>query len=242
VPNRPLHITIADTLRQQIFAGEYAESEKLPTEPELARIMGVSRATLREALKNLEGLGLVIRRHGVGTFVQSKSPALTLNLSVPRSITALIQSLGFMPGTPSMSVTTEQVFPDDVERFEVGPGTKVVRIERLRTANSQPVAYTINTVPAWVMSQYPERKTGDNFSLVDHLTYRCGVRFAATSASLIPLHNISSVAEKLEIDPSSHIFFIEGLDRDTEGRPVMFSREYFAPWIFRLQIQRTHTS
>jgi DNA-binding GntR family transcriptional regulator len=46
------------------------------------------------------------------------------------------------------------------------------------------------------------------------------------------------VAEKLEIDPSSHIFFVEGLDYTVDGYPVLLSREYFVPWIFRFNVER----
>lgn len=235
---KPLHTTITERLRQMIFSGEYQEGDRLPTEPVLARMLNVSRATLREALQQLEGDGMVYRRHGIGTFVQSRTPSITLGMSIPRSITVIIESLGFIPGTASMKVATETLFPDDMERLKLTPGSKVVRIERVRTANSQPVAYTIDIVPTWVMKQYPVWDNKSNFSLIDHLTYKCGISLQETKSSLIPLHNIQSVAEKLEIEPSSHIFFFENLDQNTEGTPVAFSREYFAPWIFRLSVGR----
>ena len=237
--NKPLHSAITDRLRDMIFSEEYEEGDQLPTEPVLAKNLGVSRATLREALNQLEGEGIINRIHGLGTFITSKKPALTINLSIPRSITEMIETLGFIPGTRSMKVKTENVFPDDVERLEISPGSKVIRIERVRTANSQPVAYTIDTVPAWIMTRYPERSGDENFSLIAHLRYRCGIELAPSKSTLIPLHNIKTVAEKLEIDPSSHIFFFEGLDRTGEGTPVLISREYFAPWIFRLSVERS---
>lgn len=47
--------------------------ERLPSEPELARRLGVSRATLREAMRSFEGQGLIRRRQGVGTFVVNQT-------------------------------------------------------------------------------------------------------------------------------------------------------------------------
>jgi len=236
--NKPLHAAVTERLREMIFSGSLGEGERLPTEPALARIMGVSRATLREALKQLESEGIIYRRHGLGTFIRARKPSINLDLSIPRSVTELIESLNFIPGTSWMKVTTETVFPDDVERLGVTPGSQVVRVERIRTANGQPVAYTIEVVPGWVMKKYPRWDDGENFSLIEHLTFRCGVRFRETESRLTPLHNVQSVAEKLEIDPSSHILFFEGIDRDEEGAPVIFSREYFAPWIFRFSVRR----
>ena len=67
-----------------------AES-RLPSEPELARRMGVSRATLREAMRSFEGQGMIRRRQGVGTFVVAKVPVLDSGLEVLESIETLAQ-------------------------------------------------------------------------------------------------------------------------------------------------------
>ena len=236
--NKPLHTTVTERLRRMLFSDEYKEGDRLPTEPVLARQLGVSRATLREAFQQLESEGILCRKHGIGTFVQSSTPAITLNLSIPRSITVMIESLGFIAGTVDMKVTTETVFPDDIERLSVNPGSRIVRIERIRTVNGQPAAYTIDAIPVWVLKQYPVWDNRNNFSLIEHLTCRCGIKLKETKSNLIPLHNIKSVAEKLEIEPASHIFFFEGVDHDEDNVPVIFSREYFAPWIFRFSVGR----
>ncbi len=235
---KPLYTTVTDRIRQMIISEDYSVDDRLPTEPVLAKNIGVSRATLREALNQLEGEGLIYRIHGIGTFIKSKTPSIALNLTIPRSITEMLNSLGLHPGTKSMKMTNELVFPDDVDRLNVPPGSKVFRIERIRTANSQPVAYTIDIVPSWVMKKYPDIVNKQNFSLNEHLKVYCGVTLAESKSTLIPLHNVKSVAEKLEIDPSSHIFFFEGLACDINGSPVLFSKEYFSPWIFRFTVGR----
>ncbi len=239
---KPLHSSVTDRLRERIMSGELAEDDRLPSEPALARDLGVSRATLREALKQLEAEGFLDRRHGIGTFVQSRRSAFCINLDIPRSLTTLLESLNMLPGTSHMTVQSETVFPDDVERLNVPPGSEIIRIERIRTANGQPVAYTIEAVPNWIMKKYPHWDGTSNFSIVEHLTYRCGVDFTSSRATLTPVHNVQSVADRLGIEPSSHIFFFEGIDFDSEERPVMFGREYFAPWIFRIGITRTFGS
>jgi GntR family transcriptional regulator len=234
----PLHITAAARLRRMIASDVFREGDRLPTEPALAREIEVSRATLREALGQLEKEGMLRRVHGAGTFIQAKRPAVLISLAIPRSVTTLIESIGLPPGTSYMEVTTETVFPDAVERLKVRPGSNVIRVERIRTANGQPVAYTIDVVPSWVMKRYPSRQSNENFSLMEHLRIHCGISPAPSTATLMPLHGITSIAEKLEVDPSSHILFFEGLDCTPDGLPVLHSREYFAPWIFRFNIER----
>ena len=65
---RHLYLQVIDRLKQDIEKGIFKEKEKLPSEFELAKLLGVSRATLREALRVLEEENIIVRRHGVGTF------------------------------------------------------------------------------------------------------------------------------------------------------------------------------
>ena len=66
---------IVEQLRSLILTGQYRPGAKLPPERELARTLGVNRASLREALKKLEHLGLVRIRQGDGTRVENFMPS-----------------------------------------------------------------------------------------------------------------------------------------------------------------------
>lgn len=66
-----LHEEIVRQIQRKIVRGEFAIGEKLPSERDLAESLQVNRATLREALKKLELLGLVEIRHGDGIYVQN---------------------------------------------------------------------------------------------------------------------------------------------------------------------------
>ena len=64
------------------LAASYRPGDRLPSEPELASAYGVSRPTIREVLRSLEGDGLVRRVHGVGTFVTQVRPAVSSRFGV----------------------------------------------------------------------------------------------------------------------------------------------------------------
>ena len=68
--------------------------EQLPSEPDLARRLGVSRATLREAMRTFETQGLIRRQQGVGTFVLRPSHVLESGLEVLESIETLANRIG----------------------------------------------------------------------------------------------------------------------------------------------------
>src|SRR5665647_28374 len=62
-------------LRHMIASGELGPGQKFPTEPELCERLGVSRSSLREAVRTLGALGVIKSRHGLGTYVSSLDPA-----------------------------------------------------------------------------------------------------------------------------------------------------------------------
>lgn len=66
---KPLYITVYDQLFKLITNGVYLPNSQLPTEPELAKMFGVSRMTLRQALSLLEDDGYIKRIHGKGNFI-----------------------------------------------------------------------------------------------------------------------------------------------------------------------------
>ena len=66
----PRYMQLADSLREQILSGELPANDQFPTENALCREHGVSRFTVREALRRLQSEGLIARRRGSGTVVQ----------------------------------------------------------------------------------------------------------------------------------------------------------------------------
>jgi GntR family transcriptional repressor for pyruvate dehydrogenase complex len=65
--------SIVKNVKEKIVNGEYKPGDMLPSQDELAKILGVSRASLREAINRLELMGLTESKHGLGTFVKTPS-------------------------------------------------------------------------------------------------------------------------------------------------------------------------
>ena len=97
-PRRLLRYSLAEELRARILAGEWRPGERLPSEPELARLRTVSRSSMRAAITVLEEDGYVSRRHGSGTYVTAR-PALPSDLGRNFGVSALIAHNGMTPGS-----------------------------------------------------------------------------------------------------------------------------------------------
>lgn len=106
---KPIHQTLtkrtAEMLRQAIAEGSYPSGAQIPSEKDLISRLGVSRTTLREALRILENDGLIERRRGLGTYVAEKP--IVKDLSINFGISEMIRNAGMTPGVACIEVRTE---------------------------------------------------------------------------------------------------------------------------------------
>src|SRR5215208_6569649 len=131
-------------LRQAILGGTFRPGSQLPTEAELCEMLGVSRTVVREALRVLEDDGLVVRRHGVGTFVRNQPIIKNLNFNF--GITEMIESAGLKAGTSHLAFRKETADEEQSKQLSVPVGTPVITVERVRTADGRPVVYSLDTL------------------------------------------------------------------------------------------------
>lgn len=90
----PLYAQLAEKLKQKILKGKWKDSEKIPPEFELMQIYKVSRATVRAAIDTLVAEGLLIKRHGVGTFVRKFRPTFSFEPLI--SLNYALETFGFV--------------------------------------------------------------------------------------------------------------------------------------------------
>ena len=131
---------VKEYLLNYITQNQLKGQDQLPSETEFAKTLGVSRNTLREAYIELENEGVIIRRHGIGTFV-SHSRVIRDSLNDFAPFSQLIHDSGFTPTFETISIE-EVVPPNEVNSaFLNPPGTDVCVIKRIVHADDQPVMY-----------------------------------------------------------------------------------------------------
>jgi GntR family transcriptional regulator len=141
----PLYIQIADRLVSQIESGELAPGDRLPAERELSENLGVNRMTLRRALRVLESQGLVLRKHGIGTFVGE--PKIDRQMDVVFRFTRRMQNRGYTPGTQVISLDETLVDAALSRQMAVPVSSPAYKILRLRSINHEPVMIESYIIP-----------------------------------------------------------------------------------------------
>jgi len=231
--NRHLYLQVIDRLKQDIKNGIYKEKEKLPSEFDLAKQLGVSRATLREALRILEEENVIIRRHGVGTFVNSK-PLFTSGIEQLNSVTDMIKQAGMKPGTIFLSSSTLGPTEEDIRRFSCSTSEEIFVMERVRTANGEPVVYCIDKVPERILPKTFSYEEGF-FRILDEEANR---RITYAVAQIEPIGYHEKISPILECDPETALLVLKQMHFDEMDEPVLYSVNYFKADKFSFHVLR----
>lgn len=147
---QPLYGQLVDSLREKI-EGEYEPGDLLPSERELSEDYGISRTTVRLALKELETLGFIRRRHGKGTFVADRSQETT-NLTRAYSFSEQMRSLGRTPRSELLEFGTIEASKSTADRMGLASGDRVISMRRLRLADEVPMLVEHTYLPSRVFS------------------------------------------------------------------------------------------
>lgn len=231
---RHLYLQVIDILRQNIKEGIYKEGEKLPSESILATQMGVSRATLREALRILEEDHTITRRHGIGTFV-NKEPISLSGIEELSSVTDMIKDAGLEPGTIYLNKVIETLSNNERKKLACSKSEEVIKVDRVRTADGKPVVYCIDKIP---LKYFPNDFTTDDLSLF-HILERNGKRkITQAVAEITPIGYDDKVSPILECDPETALLVLKQLYFDEESKPVFYSINYFKADTFQFHVIR----
>lgn len=238
---RPAHQTLTSAtiaaLRQAIEAGTFAPGTQLPPEMELVTRLGVSRTTVREALRSLENAGLIERRRGLGTYVAS-SP-IVKDLSINFGISDMVRQAGMKPGSLFTEDREEKAAGDVAKALQLPEGEPVVVYARVRSANDRPVVWSIDILPrslvgeGQLQSYHPQRE-----SLYQFLDQRLGIRVTRGAAELRPILAPADVAARLKIKRGTPLMLLTQTDYDESNRPVLHSIEYHLPDVFVFLVNR----
>lgn len=222
--------TCADAIAEAIAAGAYAPGARLPAEAQMAGNLGVSRATLRDALRQLQDRGLIVRRHGQGTFVAMRPIRKDLNRNF--GITAMIRSGGYRPGTRGLAFRDEAADRDLAQSLGLTPGDRVTVVERVRLADGRPVVWSRDAIPREFFDVADADALSGEASLYSLLYKLHQVTVYRGVAELSPMAATASLAKQLDVRRGAPLLCIKQVDYDGKGTPVVFSAEYHvSDWI-----------
>jgi GntR family transcriptional regulator len=217
--------------------GSLPAESRLPSEPELARRMGVSRATLREAMRAFEGQGLIRRRQGVGTFVVAKVPVMDSGLEVLESIETLAQRTNLPVNMGELQVQQIPADEDQAAALDIPVGTHLTRVARVIYTDNRPIAYLVDTLPAEILTT-AEVEAGFTGSVLDLLLRRGDPTLVQSRTDIRAIGATPEVARALQIQRDDVLLQFVAHLYSQDGSVVDYSFSYFLPGYFRFHVVR----
>lgn len=226
---------VRDGLRRAVITGTWPPGDKLPNEDALAERFGVSRATIREAVRGLVEEGYLARRHGSGTYVTAR-PLLRNSLDTNFSYTAYLESTGVRAGRRILGLRQIPASDAVAEQLRLEPEAPIVELRRVRTADDRPAVYSVDHLPADIVDAARDREAlgGSIYALLAGLGHP--VRHA--EAVVAPATADVELTAVLEVAPGTLLQHLQQVDVDVAGRRVLFSLEWHNPSVMELRVYR----
>jgi GntR family transcriptional regulator len=239
IRRKALYLEVIEVLTKGIQEGKYPPGTKLPSEEQLAREMGISRVTLREALRALSEDGILARRHGSGTFIRDKKAMPVQDLSTILSISTMFKKAGLEHQVLKADHRRMPASQRIAGKLQIQAGEEVWEVERLRAIGGKPALYSFDYFPAGLVPAGEEERIKDYlFATYYFLSEVCNQEIERGKCVLKPVLADERLQEIMKLPRNTPLMYIEIIDLNPEQKPISYAREYYCADFFEFQVNR----
>lgn len=216
----PYYVQLIDLLKEQINKSIWKPGEQIPGEPDLCDLYNVSRTVVRQALRELELNGLIVRRKGKGTFVAEPKIAESL----AQKLTGFYQDMIERGLHPQTKILQNQVMlaDDKTARFlEIPFNTRVISLKRLRFINNEPIQLVTSVIPYDMCPQLIDVDL-TNKSLYEYLEKDCGLFIARGRRFIEAVAANDGEAKLLQVEKGAPLIMLDSVSYLENGSPIEY--------------------
>lgn len=231
--------SISQRLHEQLgqLIANTQPGNRLISEPELAKQLKVSRATLREAMRTFETQGLIRRRQGSGTYVNRPTHVFESGLEVLESIETMARRIGIAATMKSLNVEQKPANEEECAALGISCDVNITRIVRVILAEGHPAAYLVDILPEDILTS---EDLGEGFtgSVLDLLLQRGDPELIVSRTEINAVTATAEVARALGIQRGDVLLRFIAYLYTPAGKVVDYSFSYFLPGYFRFHVVR----
>lgn len=225
----PKYLGVHDALLELIKG--LPNGAALPTERELCETFQVSRSTVRQALARLEHEQRIYRQQGKGTFVARAKIEQRLELM---SHTEGMRARGIFPSSRLIDVRRLPAGVEVASKLDLDANAEVLRIERLRFADQEPIAIEVLFLNANRFDGIAAA-LGDSGSLYQLLSTNYGIELASAEETIEAVAAERREADLLHCSPGTPLLMLSRRSLDTNGQPTEYVQSLYRGDRFRFQ-------
>lgn len=218
----PRYFQLAERLNEGVSNGILLPGQPLPAEREIATITGLSRVTVRKAIQILVSKGVVVQKHGSGSFVAAPSNPIEQKLSLLTSFSEDMAQQGKVTSSRWLERGLFLPTPKETQTLNLMPNDYVVRINRLRLADGQPIAIERASLPHDILPN-PLDVITSLYEVLDNHGHRPVQARQKISAENIALAD----AELLDVAENTAVLRLERTSFLKNGRTIEFTQSLY---------------
>jgi len=233
-----LPIQTSQYIRELVETGEYQPGQQLPPEGDFARQLGISRPTLREALHSLELEGVIVCRHGVGTFISPNyGKRFESGLETLESIERIASRMGLQTQMGDALIEERTASPIELSELGLTRETNVLFVSRAILVYNRSVAHLKDVVPVKYLRK---EDLGQDFhgSILEMLLKRGNPPLSYSFTKLAAVTAEISLAKLLDIQPHTPLMRLEARLFSQSDQIVDYSVSHFVPGFFDFHVVR----
>ena len=229
--------SIQEQLIYEMRYGCYRECDRLPRESLLAEKLRISRTQLRDSLAELEREGFISRKQGLGTIINHHVLEVPVRMDLEIEFMDMIRRSG---GTPSEKlVRVSSVHSSSAaEKLGIGKTDVMLFVSRIVTSGDKPVIYCEDYIPKALIRKLDYSDSDLEKPIFDFLKEHCNKEAYLDITEIRPAAAKASVAKRLCVPEGTPLLYMDEIDYDFEGMPVMYSRQFYVNGIIAHTVVR----
>ncbi|MCY7396653.1 MAG: GntR family transcriptional regulator [Nocardioides sp.] len=226
----PLYFQVAEQFEHAIVSGALRPGDKLDNEIALAKHLGLSRPTMRQAIQLLVDKGMLVRKRGVGTQVVHGRVRRSLELT---SLYDDLVRIGEKPRTEILSLERRAADEEVATALGIAEGSEIWSLERLRFIGQEPLAVMRNDLPTRVadVAAFDLEEQGLYASL-----RRAGVLMSVAKQRIGARRALAGEAGLLQEKRGAPLLTMERTAYDNGGLAVEFGRHVYRPELYSFEL------
>ncbi|WP_406243864.1 GntR family transcriptional regulator [Tissierella carlieri] len=227
-------------LREYILNMENGDSSKLPSEGTIAKNMGISRLTIREALKVLENEGLISKSQGSNTMITTFARKLSENIDYTGELGSFLKDCGYDLEVDVLSHRWDKADEKTAEILNIKRGEEILIVEKIFFADGKQAVYCINRLPKKILKDLDFSEELFGQSMFDFIEENTNFEFSHDYMELIPELVTKDLSEILNLDINSPLLRADVIKYATDGKVVMYNSEYYVDELIRFNALRSN--
>lgn len=218
----PLYLQLKRWIEDAVHAGVIKPGDALPSERDLAQKVDVSRVTVRKAVQHLVRDGVLVQRHGSGTFVAPQTHRVEQSLSQLTSFAEDMARRGMAVKSIWLDRGLYDPSPEETVALGLGSGERVARVARLRISDGMPLAIERAALSAAILPD-PDRIGASLYAHLEKSGNRPVRAIQRIRAASLGIDD----ARLLELPAGAAVLHIERISYLASGRVIEFTRSIY---------------